>query len=339
MKTSQFDYNIPSELIAQVPIEPRHASKLMILNRLSGRIRHSHFYDLGKFLHKGDLLVINTTRVLPARISARKPTGGKVELLLLRSLKPSVWRVIVGGKRIKRGLILQVVKGPKVEIIEELNGSERLVHFLEPIEPFLKSVGEIPLPPYIHETLKNPERYQTVYSKEIGSAAAPTAGLHFTEELIEQLKDQGINFAEVTLHVGLDTFAPVKEEEVEDHKIHKEWCRVTQEVADLINQTHCEGKQIVAVGTTTVRVLETAAKNANNDCMVEEFSGMTDLFILPGFKFKAVDALITNFHLPRSTLLMLVSAFAGCEKIKCAYAAAIKEHYRFYSFGDAMLIE
>jgi S-adenosylmethionine:tRNA ribosyltransferase-isomerase len=338
VKTSQFDYNLPSKYIAQTPVEPRHASRLLILNRSSGEITHSHFYKLGKFLQRGDLLVINKTRVLPARIYARKPTGGKVELLLLRSLEPLIWRVLVGGKRVKKGLILHIPNGPDAEIIEELSGSERLVNFKEPIVPFLDYIGEMPLPPYIHKTLEDPERYQTVYSKESGSAAAPTAGLHFSEELIEKLKSKGIRFAQVTLHVGLDTFAPVIEEKAEDHKIHKEWCRATQETADLINQTHLSGGRIVAVGTTTVRVLETAAKYAYQDCIVGEFTGMTDLFILPGFQFRVVDALVTNFHLPHSTLLMMVSAFAGMEKIMHAYQIAIQENYRFYSFGDAMFI-
>jgi len=338
VKTSQFDYNLPPEYIAQTPVEPRHASRLLILNRSSGEITHSHFYELGKFLQRGDLLVINKTRVLPARIYARKPTGGKVELLLLRSLEPSIWRVLVGGKRVKRGLVLQIPNGPNAEIIEELSGAERLVNFSEPIVPFLDSIGEMPLPLYIHETLEDPERYQTVYSKESGSAAAPTAGLHFSEEYIEKLKSKGILFAEVTLHVGLDTFAPVTEEKAEDHKIHKEWCRVTQEIADLINQTHLSGGRIVAVGTTTVRVLETVAKYAYQECIVGEFAGMTDLFILPGFQFRVVDALVTNFHLPHTTLLMMVSAFAGMERIMHAYQTAIQENYRFYSFGDAMLI-
>ncbi len=330
---------LPVERIAQTPLEPRHASRLLVLDRARTENQHTTFLNIGDYLHPGDVLVINQTRVLPARIFARKPTGGRVELLLLRRLDESTWETLVGGKGISAGRILALEKdGPQVEILENLEGSRRLVRFAQPVEAYLLRAGHMPLPPYIHTPLANPERYQTVYSRQLGSAAAPTAGLHFTPELIERLKQQNIRFAEVTLHVGLDTFAPVTEDDPETHHIHTEWCELTPGAAQTINEAGQHGGRVVAVGTTSARTLETAALQAVQGQRVGAFSGATGLFILPGFQFKAVDALITNFHLPRSTLLMLVSAFAGRERILAAYQEAVEKNYRFYSFGDAMLI-
>jgi S-adenosylmethionine:tRNA ribosyltransferase-isomerase len=338
MLTSDFDYHLPLERIAQTPIEPRHDSRLLVLDRKSGETREDVFNKIGRYLHPSDLLVINQTRVIPARLIARKQTGGRVELLLLKQREAGVWEALVGGKGLRSGVRVTVENGPEVEIIEELEGSERVVRFLQPVEDRLPSIGEMPLPPYIHEKLHDPERYQTVYARVTGSAAAPTAGLHFTPWLIEQLEAQGIRFARVTLHVGLDTFAPVNEDRPEEHRIHTEWCELTAETAELINQTKAEGRRVVAVGTTSVRTLESAAAASEVEGRVAPISGQTGLFILPGFHFKITDAIITNFHLPRSTLLMLVSAFAGRENILAAYQAAIEREFRFYSFGDAMLI-
>jgi S-adenosylmethionine:tRNA ribosyltransferase-isomerase len=292
--------------------------------------------------------VLNQTRVIPARIYARKETGGRVELLLLRRLDDLIWEALVGGKGLRVGKMARVENGPEVKIIEGFEGSERLIRFSEPIEPYFPNVGNVPVPPYIHEKLDDPERYQTVYAKEPGSAAAPTAGLHFTPRLLEELQVKGVKIAYVTLHVGLDTFAPVTEENPEEHKIHSEWCELSQETADVINETRERGGRIIAVGTTSVRTLESATPSTLDDrpptvvnrqtSMVGAYSGPTSLFILPGYEFKIVDAMITNFHLPKSTLLMLVSAFAGRERILETYRIAIEEGYRFYSFGDAMLI-
>ena len=339
MKTSDFDYELPPERIAQTPVEPRHASRLLVLDRASGSLEHSTFWEIGEFLDPGDLLVINRTRVIPARIFARKlPGGGRVEILLLRRIDACDWEALVGGKGLQVGRRLQIDQGPAVEIAETREGSRRVVRFAEPVEPYLEAIGHVPLPPYIHTSLENPERYQTVYAREPGSAAAPTAGLHFTSELIERLEKQGVGFAEVTLHVGLDTFAPVKEENPLEHKIHTEWCEVTPEAAGQIRAVRQAGKRVIAVGTTSVRTIETAAGAALTGEIITVFQGPTDLFILPGYSFRVVDAMITNFHLPKSTLLMLVSAFAGRKNILLAYEAAKAEGYRFYSFGDAMLI-
>jgi S-adenosylmethionine:tRNA ribosyltransferase-isomerase len=338
VKTSQFDYILPPEFIAQTPAEPRDRSRLMVINRNTGDVKHASFNQIDDFLKKGDLLVINRTRVFPARIIAKKQTGGRVEILLLRKENEMTWEVLVGGKGIKMGTILEIPEKINAQVIDVLEGSRRLLKFNVPIDPYLPKIGHMPLPPYIHEILKNPERYQTVYADQVGSSAAPTAGLHFTDELIQSLKSKGIEFAEVTLHVGLDTFAPVTEENADEHLIHKEWCEVTQPVVDLINRAHHEKRRIIAVGTTSVRTLETAAKNAKKDELIGTFSGMTDLYILPGYSFKVVDGLVTNFHLPKSTLLMLVSALAGWENIRRWYEIAKEEKYRFYSFGDAMLI-
>ena len=338
MKTSDFDYYLPPERIAQTPVEPRHSSRLLVLNRKNDTLEHATFWDIGKYLTPGDLLVINQTRVIPARLYAHKPTGGKVEILLLRKVNDDIWEALVGGKKMLAGQRVQVDDGPQVEVVEVLEGSHRLVRFAQSIEPFLPNVGQMPLPPYIHTPLHNPERYQTVYAKDTGSAAAPTAGLHFTPELMTKLEGMGIRFARITLHVGLDTFAPVTEDNPEEHHIHTEWCEVLPGVAEQINKAHRNGGRIVAVGTTCVRTLESAARLAKHGEVVAPFSGPTDLFILPGFEFRAVDAMVTNFHLPKSTLLMLVSAFAGRERMLATYQEAVRLNYRFYSFGDAMLL-
>jgi len=339
MRTDDFDYPLPPERIAQTPVEPRHASRLLVLKRASHELQHATFWELPNYLQPNDLLVVNQTRVLPARIYARKPTGGRVEVLLLRREDAHTWEALIGGKHVKPGTTLAIEGGPDVEVVEVLEGSRRRVRFSAPVEPTLEKIGQMPLPPYIHTRLENPERYQTVYARQPGSAAAPTAGLHFTPELIQVLQKKGISFCTVTLHVGLDTFSPVTEDDPQTHLIHSEWCELTSEAAGQINQTSKNGGRIVAVGTTSVRTLESAAKQAESGERVGSFSGATDLFILPGYTFRAVDLMITNFHLPRSTLLMLVSAFAGRERMLAAYQIAIKMNYRFFSFGDAMLIE
>lgn len=339
MKTSDFDFDLPSEYIAQEPVEPRDASRLLVLDRRSGGIKHAVFRDIKEFLNPGDLLVLNETRVIPARLYARKSsTGGKVEILLLRPKDHLTWEVLVGGSKLVAGVRLAVESGPTAEILADLDGSRRLIRFDEPITAYLDRAGHVPLPPYIHKSLTDPERYQTVYARQPGSAAAPTAGLHFTENLIQELKEHGVNVETVTLHVGLDTFAPVTEEEPELHQIHSEWCQVKPDVVDVINMTRLRGGRIIAVGTTSVRSLESAAQYAAPGMAVGAFEGATRLFILPGYQFKVVDAMVTNFHLPKSTLMMLVSAFAGRTKILKAYEAAKHAGYRFYSFGDAMLI-
>ncbi len=338
LKTSNFDYHLPESSIAQTPVEPRDSSRLLVLHRDTGVIEHKIFRDIIDYLKPEDLLVLNRTRVIPARIFAKKETGGRVELLLLRRHDELTWEALVGGKGLRIGKKVQIEDGPQAEIIEILESSERLIKFSEPIEPYFSRVGNVPLPPYIHEKLNDPERYQTVYSRDVGSAAAPTAGLHFTSQLLDKLKEKGVKIAYVTLHVGLDTFAPVTEENPEEHKIHTEWCELPQETADLVNQTKQNGGRVIAVGTTSVRTLESATRNTQQASSITAFSGPTSIFILPGYQFKVVDAMITNFHLPKSTLIMLVSAFAGREKILQTYETAIQEGYRFYSFGDAMLI-
>jgi S-adenosylmethionine:tRNA ribosyltransferase-isomerase len=339
MKTSDFDYHLPESSIAQTPAEPRDSSRLLVLNRATEDVEHKTFRDLSLILRPDDLLVLNRTRVIPARIFAKKETGGRVELLLLRRHDSLTWEALVGGKGLKVGKKVIVENGPQAEVLEILEGSERLIRFSEPIEPYFSKVGNVPLPPYIHEKLNDPERYQTVYSRDVGSAAAPTAGLHFTPQLLDELKQKGVKTAYVTLHVGLDTFAPVTEENPEEHKIHTEWCELPQETADLINATKQHGGRVIAVGTTSVRTLESAGPLIiDHRPLITAFTGPTSIFILPGYQFKAVDAMITNFHLPKSTLIMLVSAFAGRERILQTYETAIKVGYRFYSFGDAMLI-
>ena len=340
MKTSDFDYDLPESFIAQTPVEPRDSSRLLVLHRDTGQLEHRLFRDIGAYLRPDDVLVLNQTRVIPARLYARKPTGGRVELLLLRRRDDLTWEALVGGKGLAVGKSLQVENGPGAEILQELSNSERIIRFEQPIEPFFPQVGNVPLPPYIHEKLTDPERYQTVYAREPGSAAAPTAGLHFTPRLLSELQTQGVQLAYVTLHVGLDTFAPVTEPDPEEHQIHTEWCELPLETADLINAARKKGGRIIAVGTTSVRTLESAARYSYMGCLpkIAPYSDRTDLFILPGFRFALVDAMITNFHLPKSTLLMLVSAFAGREAVLRTYEAAKQEGYRFYSFGDAMLI-
>jgi len=332
MKTSDFNYTLPEISIAQVPLEPRDSSRLLVLDRESGKVEHKIFNQIGDYLNSGDLLVLNQTRVIPARIYARKLTGGKVELLLLRKEDDLSWICLVGGKGLRVATNLKVEKGPGAEITAVLEGAQRLVQFSEPIEPYFPKVGNVPLPPYIHEKLEDPERYQTVYAREPGSAAAPTAGLHFTPQLLEELKAKGVGVAYVTLHVGLDTFAPVTEDDPGEHQIHSEWCELSRDTADAIRETRDSGGRVVAVGTTSVRTLESVGEQ------IEPFVGPTSLFILPGYQYKVVDAMITNFHLPKSTLIMLVSAYVGREKILETYETAIRESYRFYSFGDAMLI-
>lgn len=337
MKTSDFDYELPPERIAQEPVEPRDASRLLLLNRATGDRQHSHFNRLIDHLHAGDLLVINHSRVVPARLFAKKlPGGGKVELLLLERIDDYHWKGLVGGKGLGVGRRLQLANGSGLKIEQDLGGSQRLLVFDERLDAGLEALGAVPLPPYIHTPLADPERYQTVYAQAPGSAAAPTAGLHFTPLLMDQIKAKGIRFAEVTLHIGLDTFAPVTESDPTDHEIHSEWCQLSEDAAQLINATRRAGGRVIAIGTTSVRVLESAAVPAGGS--VVPFEGRTKLFILPGYKFRAVDALVTNFHLPRSTLLMLVSAFAGRDLVLETYREAIAEKYRFYSFGDAMLI-
>ncbi len=338
MRTDDFDYFLPPERIAQTPVEPRHASRLLVVNRASDQLEHRHFWEVGDYLRPGDLLVVNHTRVLPARIFARKPTGGKVEILLLRQEEDQVWEALVGGKRVTAGLSLQLEDGASVKVEAVLDGSRRRLRFEGPVQAYLERHGQMPLPPYIHTPLSNPERYQTVYAAQPGSAAAPTAGLHFTPELMDALRAKGVGFATVTLHVGLDTFAPVTEDDPQEHVIHTEWCQLTPETAAQIEAARQAGGRVIAVGTTSVRTLESAARAAGPGQSVAAYSGPTDLFILPGYKFRAVDAMITNFHLPRSTLLMLVSAFAGRERMLAAYAEAVRLEYRFFSFGDAMLI-
>jgi S-adenosylmethionine:tRNA ribosyltransferase-isomerase len=341
MNTSDFNYLLPEASIAQTPLEPRDSSRLLVLHRDTGELEHRIFREMGEYLRPNDLLILNQTRVIPARIFARKSTGGRVELLLLRRRDLLRWEALVGGKGLRVGSRVRVEDGPEALIVEMLAGSERLLLFSEPIEPYFPKVGNVPLPPYIHEKLADPERYQTVYAREPGSAAAPTAGLHFTARLLDELQANGVKIAYVTLHVGLDTFAPVTEDNPEKHKIHTEWCELPQETADAINRTRAEDGRVIAVGTTSVRTLESAASQSkieNRKSNSDAITGPSSLFILPGYQFKLVDVMITNFHLPKSTLLMLVSAFAGREKILQTYETAIQEGYRFYSFGDAMLI-
>ncbi len=339
LRTSDFDYDLPESFIAQKPVEPRDHARLMVLDRATDSITHARFYELGRFLRAGDLLVVNETRVLPARLFGHKAdTGGKVEVLLLRREAPQVWQALVRGRGLRPGRVLRFAEDLTAEVVADLGGPVRRLRFSRPLDDRLARLGQVPLPPYIHQPLDDPERYQTVFAREPGSAAAPTAGLHFTPRLIEALKAQGIGWATVTLHVGLDTFAPVKEDDPREHRMHTEWCRVPPETAARIRETKARGGRVVAVGTTTVRTLETAARAAAPGEVIAAWEGDTDLFILPGFEFRVVDALITNFHLPRSTLLMLVSAFAGRERILRAYEVAKAHGYRFFSFGDAMLI-
>jgi S-adenosylmethionine:tRNA ribosyltransferase-isomerase len=366
VKTSDFDYKLPTELIAQTPIEPRDASRLMVVHRATGQIEHRIFRDIAWYLQPGDLLVLNQTRVIPARLFGRKAeTGGKVELLLLNRHDECTWEALVRGKKLQPGtrLTLQAAvqtdddritnDGSSItaEIIATTESGGRLVRFAEPIEPLLGALGVVPLPPYIHQPLADPERYQTVYGRVEGSVAASTAGLHFTPELLLDLRHQGVEMAFLTLHIGLDTFRPVKEDQVEAHQIHTEWFELTAPVAEQINRARLEGRRVIAVGTTVVRALESAAAGTPppvpDICTTEQvcawrtvsaYTGPTNLFIYPGYRFHVVEAMVTNFHLPRSTLLLLVSAFANRDLIIRAYEEAIRLRYRFFSFGDAMLL-
>jgi S-adenosylmethionine:tRNA ribosyltransferase-isomerase len=348
VKTSEFDYDLPPELIAQTPIEPRDASRLMVVRRGTGEIEHRLFHNIVEYLRPGDLLVLNQTRVLPARLFGHKArTGGRVELLLLNRRDAFTWEALVRGKRLRPGTAVTLAApngeaetGHTATIIAETESGGRLVRFDEPVEPLLEELGVVPLPPYIHEPLQDAERYQTVFGRIEGSVAASTAGLHFTPELLVALRRQGVELAFVTLHIGLDTFRPVKEEQVEAHKIHTEWYELTTPVAEQVNRARLEGRRVIAGGTTVVRALESAAQAGGPGACGDEGvpSWPTDLFIYPGYRFRVVEALITNFHLPRSTLLMLVSAFAGQDLIVRAYQEAIRERYRFFSFGDAMLL-
>ncbi len=339
MDTIKFDYDLPEEYIAQDPLEPRDSSRLLVLDRENRQIEHNIFRNLGGYLRTGDLLILNETKVIPARLFANKiPTGGRVELLLLQKHDNQTWETLVGGKGLVVGKRIQIEAGPSAEIVADLGGPRRFVKFDSPVEGKLPYAGHVPLPPYIKTSIDDPERYQTVYAQYPGSVAAPTAGLHFTPELLDTLGKKGIEFVKITLHIGLDTFAPVLEEDPKNHKIHTEWCQVSPQVVAKINSYRRSGGRIIAVGTTSVRAIESAAKVASPGATVGVFEGATDLFILPGYEFKAVDAMITNFHLPRSTLLMLVSAFVGRELILNTYEEAKHMNYRFYSFGDAMLI-
>lgn len=375
MKTSDFDYELPPESIAQTPLEPRDASRLMVVHRDTGHIEHRVFRDIGEYLKPGDLLVLNQTRVIPARLFGHKTaTGGRMELLLLSQRDDRTWEALVRGKGLRPGIRVEfdaaACEEPEsldserrirnrdhgsrisAEIVDVLEAGTRLIRFEQPIEPIMEAIGEVPLPPYIHMPLADPERYQTVYGRTEGSVAASTAGLHFTSDLLVDLRRTGVEMAFVTLHIGLDTFRPVKEDRIEEHQIHTEWYELTAPVAKQINNALLEGRRVVAVGTTVVRALESSTGGEaipiphscapdGTSCAwrtVLAYAGPTDLFIYPSYQFRVVEAMVTNFHLPRSTLLMLVSAFAGRDLIFRAYQEAIQEEYRFFSFGDAMLL-
>lgn len=340
MKTSDFYYDLPKELIAQTPIEKRDGSRLLTLNRETGQTEHHHFYELPQFLTPKDCLILNDSRVLPARLlGQRVPGGGACEILLLIDRGENVWECLVRpGKKLRPGAKVRFGNGElTAEIVEEVEGGNRLVRFFYEgiFLEVLERLGKMPLPPYIKEELEDQERYQTVYSRVLGSAAAPTAGLHFTEELLEKIRGQGVGIGYVTLHVGLGTFRPVKEDEIENHEMHSEYCVISQETADLINRTKAAGGRVICVGTTSCRTLESWG---GEDGTIRASAGWTDIYIYPGYRFKIMDGLITNFHLPESTLIMLVSAFAGRERVLAAYEEAVRERYRFFSFGDAMLI-
>ena len=340
MKTSDFFYDLPEELIAQDPLEDRTASRLLVLNRETGAIEHKIFSDVIDFLNEGDCLVINNTRVIPARLIGEKEgTGGKVEVLLLKRRANDVWETLVKpGKKLRPGARVTFGDGRlKAEILEIAEEGNRLVRFYYEgiFEEILDSLGEMPLPPYITHKLEDKEMYQTVYAKFDGSAAAPTAGLHFTKELLSKIEEKGIKIASITLHVGLGTFRPVKVDDVNNHHMHTEWYEVNAEAADIINETKRNGGRVICVGTTSCRTIESVA---DENGYMKAKTGETDIFIYPGYKFKVMDGLITNFHLPESTLVMLVSAFAGKENVLSAYETAVKERYRFFSFGDAMIL-
>lgn len=341
MKLSDYDYHLPEELIAQDPLSVRSESRLMVLDKNTGDIEHKHFYDIKDYLKPGDCLVLNNTRVIPARlIGEKEDTHGKVEVLLLKRKSDDTWETLVKpGKKARPGARISFGNGLLVgEVMDIVEEGDRIIkfHYDGIFEEILDQLGQMPLPPYITHKLKDRNRYQTVYAKYDGSAAAPTAGLHFTKELLQEIRDMGVNIAEVTLHVGLGTFRPVKEDNILDHHMHSEYYQISKEAADLINETRANGGRIISVGTTSTRTLESAAAE---DGTLRECSGWTEIFIYPGYKFKAIDGLITNFHLPESTLIMLVSALAGREHVLHAYEEAVEAKYRFFSFGDAMFID
>mgnify|MGYP001715443005 FL=1 len=341
MNVKDYDYDLPEELIAQDPLEDRSSSRLMVLDRQTGDVEHRHFTDILEYLHPGDCLVINNTKVIPARLfGVKEDTQAKIEVLLLKRKGNDIWETLVKpGKKAKPGTKLVFGDGLlTAEVVDVVEEGNRLIqfHYDGIFEEILDQLGQMPLPPYITHQLKDKNRYQTVYAKYDGSAAAPTAGLHFTKELLQKVKDMGVDIAEVTLHVGLGTFRPVKVENVLDHHMHSEFYMVSQEAADKINRAKESGHRVIAVGTTSTRTLEAAA---DENGRLHETSGWTEIFIYPGYQFKVIDALITNFHLPQSTLVMLVSALAGREHVLHAYEIAVKERYRFFSFGDAMLIQ
>ena len=339
MKTSDFDFQLPEELIAQTPLERRHASRLMTLDRATGQTGHHHFYDLPNFLRPGDCLVMNDSRVLPARLIGHRPTGGACEVLLLTDRGEGRWECLVRpGRKLRPGAQVSFGDGQlTATVAEELEDGKRLVqfHYQGIFLEILEQLGKMPLPPYIKAELRDNERYQTVYSRVMGSAAAPTAGLHFTPELLQQIREMGVRECWVTLHVGLGTFRPVKAEDIADHEMHSEYCEISQETADVINDTRRRGGRVICVGTTSCRTIESFAAQ---DGTMSARSGWTNIFIYPGYQFKVMDALVTNFHLPQSTLIMLVSALAGREHVLAAYEEAVRERYRFFSFGDAMFI-
>ena len=339
MKTSDFNFELPEELIAQTPLERRDSSRLLTLDQNTGAVGHHHFYDLPDFLRPGDCLVLNDSRVLPARLIGHRPTGGTCEVLLLVDRGEGCWECLVRpGKKLRTGAQIIFGQGQLTATIErELEDGKRLVqfHYQGIFLEILEELGKMPLPPYIKAELENQERYQTVYSKVVGSAAAPTAGLHFTPELLDNIQEMGVKVCYVTLHVGLGTFRPVKAEDIRDHEMHSEFCMISQETADIINETKRNGGRVICVGTTSCRTIESFAAE---DGTMTQRSGWTNIFIYPGYRFKVLDALVTNFHLPQSTLIMLVSALAGREHVLNAYQEAVKEKYRFFSFGDAMFI-
>ena len=339
MKTHDFWYDLPEELIAQTPLQQRDTSRLLVLNRCSGEICHRQFFDVIEYLQPGDCLVMNDSRVLPARLLGHRPTGGAVELLLLRDLGDNQWECLAKpGRKLQAGQEIVFGNGELTAVVASvLEDGNRVVRFTYEgiFLEVLERLGKMPLPPYIKAELQDQERYQTVYSREVGSAAAPTAGLHFTNDLLNKIREKGVKIAFVTLHVGLGTFRPVKAEDITNHHMHSELCMISESTANLLNETKNAGKRIICVGTTSCRTLESLV---NEDGTFEAKSRWTDIFIYPGYTFKAMDGLITNFHLPESTLVMLVSAFAGREKVLAAYETAVKEQYRFFSFGDAMFI-
>ena len=339
MKTADFDFYLPEGLIAQTPLERRDASRLLTLDKNTGAVGHHHFYELPRFLRPGDCLVLNDSRVLPARLIGRRPTGGVCEVLLLTDKGGDLWECLVRpGRKLRPGAQVIFGDGQLTATVEaELNDGKRAVrfHYQGIFLEILEQLGRMPLPPYIKAELEDQERYQTVYSKVVGSAAAPTAGLHFTPELLEQVREMGVKVCFVTLHVGLGTFRPVKAEDIADHEMHSEFCQISRETAGIINETKRDGGRVICVGTTSCRTVESFAAE---DGTMSERSGWTNIFIYPGYKFKVLDALITNFHLPQSTLIMLVSALAGREHVLAAYEEAVREKYRFFSFGDAMLV-